>query len=156
MGLDPNEEARYVEKIVALHMRPLMLIQPTQEWPPTQKAIAHLTRDLGPVAPEVFALCLADIRASRPTPEEAAGDLERLKELIGLWKRQKDGELKESSSPPPLITGKDLQALGIPAGKVYSQILKEVKELEIQGVIKNRGMALEWLENHLAEMKRVI
>ncbi len=46
-------------------------------------------------------------------------------------------------SPPRLITGEDLLALGLPAGPGYRQILRAVEDAQLDGRITTREQALE-------------
>lgn len=66
------------------------------------------------------------------------GDLSIYEFLI-----QKQSELSQSEiEPPRLITGWDLQAMGIPAGKELGRILAEIREAQLEGKIKDRSQAL--------------
>src|SRR5438045_3335355 len=61
--------------------------------------------------------------------------------------RQKLAELKsEEIHPPPLLTGKDLIALGFTPGPVFHEILERVKEAQLEGELHSRQEALEWVE----------
>lgn len=51
--------------------------------------------------------------------------------------------------PPPFITGKDLLALGLIPGPVFSKILNETFILQCSGKIKNRKNALKHVEKML-------
>lgn len=50
----------------------------------------------------------------------------------------------------PWVRGKDLQALGIPAGFRYSFILLEALNGQLDGKLKNRQEALEWVKKTFA------
>lgn len=51
--------------------------------------------------------------------------------------------------PPPLLNGRDLMALGWPAGKELGAVLTSVQNAQLEGVITTREEALEWLQaNH--------
>ncbi len=48
----------------------------------------------------------------------------------------------ELLDPPPLLNGHDLQALGVPAGPQFAQILREVRDRQLMGLIGTRDQAL--------------
>ncbi len=52
--------------------------------------------------------------------------------------------------PPPLITGKDLIALGLKPGPRFKEILDAVEVRQLEGTLKDREAALAWLKSDLA------
>jgi poly(A) polymerase len=40
--------------------------------------------------------------------------------------------------PPPLLTGDDLIALGIPRGPVYARLLRAVRAAQLDGAVSDR------------------
>jgi poly(A) polymerase len=61
--------------------------------------------------------------------------------------RQKMAELKhEEIHPPPLVTGADLIALGLEPGPVFHVILDRVKEAQLEGELRDRQAALDWVK----------
>ena len=60
--------------------------------------------------------------------------------------RDKLNELdQEALSPPRLITGRDLIALGLEPGPLFSKILKQVEDLQLEGILTAREEALSWV-----------
>jgi poly(A) polymerase len=57
----------------------------------------------------------------------------------------------EVLNPPPLITGDDLLALGVPQGPVYKRLLDAVREAQLNGEIKAKDEALELVRRLLRE-----
>jgi poly(A) polymerase len=56
------------------------------------------------------------------------------------------------SSPalrPPLLTGRDLLALGAPAGPQIGSLLSQARELQLQGDLGSREEALAWARRQL-------
>ena len=51
-------------------------------------------------------------------------------------------ETPESLSPPPLITGDDLIALGLKPGPAFGKILKELEDMQLEGTLRTREEAL--------------
>ncbi|HEY1268469.1 MAG TPA: CCA tRNA nucleotidyltransferase [Candidatus Binatia bacterium] len=61
--------------------------------------------------------------------------------------RQRMAELKhEEIHPPPLVTGKDLIALGLEPGPMFHEILDRIKEAQLEGELRDRQAALEWVK----------
>ncbi len=56
---------------------------------------------------------------------------------------------REQISPPPLLTGHDLIAAGLTPGPIFSQILGELEDLQLEGQVVSREAALEWLKGRL-------
>jgi len=56
-------------------------------------------------------------------------------------------------NPPPLLTGDDLIARGVPRGKIYARMLREVRDAQLDGVVKNRDEALALVDRSLAEVR---
>lgn len=60
--------------------------------------------------------------------------------------REKLSELdREALAPPPLINGHDLIALGMKPGPLFSEILKQAEDLQLEGVLTARDDALSWV-----------
>jgi len=49
----------------------------------------------------------------------------------------------EALNPPPLITGDDLKAAGIPAGKIYRDLLTDARDAQLEGEIRTPEQALQ-------------
>jgi len=58
----------------------------------------------------------------------------------------------EEIMPKPFITGNDLIALGLKPGPKLGAILKVVSDLQLDGIITSREMALDAVEEHLEEV----
>ena len=56
-------------------------------------------------------------------------------------------------NPPPFVTGNDLKGRHLEPGPVYKKILDEVREAQLDGIIKTRAQGLAMLE-HLCEQAR--
>lgn len=60
--------------------------------------------------------------------------------------KQKLAELKqEEIHPEPLLKGRDLNAMGFSPGPIFSTILKEIEEAQLNGEIGTREQAMEWV-----------
>ncbi len=58
------------------------------------------------------------------------------------WCREKLALPPHELDPPPLISGNDLRALGIPPGKLYSTFLRRVREAQLDGQLTTPQQAL--------------
>ena len=59
---------------------------------------------------------------------------------------------EEEIRPRPLINGHDLIALGLKPGSIFSEILKEVEDHQLDGRLADRRSALDWVRtNYLAQ-----
>lgn len=61
--------------------------------------------------------------------------------------------------PPRLVDGRDIMAMGIPAGPEVGRLLGEIETLQLEGVLCDREAALEWLRemaraSHLGDRER--
>lgn len=56
----------------------------------------------------------------------------------------------EPIKPPPLLRGRDLLELGYPRGPLFSEILAAVEERQLEGELRTREAALEWVRRTYA------
>lgn len=66
------------------------------------------------------------------------------------WWREKLSQPRELWDPPPLVSGDDLQALGIPPGPVYRKILGEIRRRQLDGELNTKEEALDFARRRLA------
>jgi poly(A) polymerase len=59
--------------------------------------------------------------------------------------RKKEEFASEPIIPPPLVRGEDLIALGLKPGPKFGEILEAVETRQLEGALKNREEALEWV-----------
>lgn len=97
-----------------------------------RKAVAKIGRDMMPL---LFLVQYSDILAQNPNT--FAEKLERVRQAVSLWQEVIDSmaalTLKELA-----ITGRDLMALGIPAGPSIGNILKNVLEYVLENPEQNK------------------
>jgi poly(A) polymerase len=74
------------------------------------------------------------------------GDLEHYHFLV----EQAEELKRQPTIRPPLLTGDDLLALGIPRGKRIGQLLAEVREKQLADELKTPEAARAWVKQHLA------
>jgi poly(A) polymerase len=86
---------------------------------------------------ELLALARCDSLASH-------GDLSVIEEVEAWCRKQREEEL----SPPPLITGDDLIALGYKPDERFRSMLQAVEEAQLDGLLRDKGDALTFVEKH--------
>ena len=84
---------------------------------------------------DLLALHRADALAS-------TGDISHVEYCEWYLRDQPAGEI----NPPPLITGRDLAGLGLPPGPRYAELLKLVREAQLDGIVNSKKEAIEWLQ----------
>ena len=102
---------------------------------------------------------LADVRAMRWSALQPLLLAEGAADLLALVKagspagaaaaaycRRLLTEPREELDPPPLVTGDDLQALGIPPGPEYGTLLPRIRAAQLDGEIRSRTEALAMVE----------
>jgi poly(A) polymerase len=90
---------------------------------------------------ELLALHRADALASG----RGTDHVEHCEQLLREWSAS--GEL----SPPPLLTGNDLLAMGVEQGPIYKRLLDAVREAQLDGSLTTPTQARELVERLLAE-----
>ena len=60
--------------------------------------------------------------------------------------RRREEFASEPLIPPPLITGRDLIALGLKPGPRFKEILEAVQSRQLEGKLRTPEEALEWAE----------
>lgn len=60
--------------------------------------------------------------------------------------KQREEFANEPIIPPPLVRGDDLIAMGLKPGPKFGEILDEVETRQLEGALRNREEALEWVK----------
>ena len=98
---------------------------------------------------------------ARPTFEEelelhrvdcasSHGMLDNYEFLVG----KREEFANEPIIPPPLVRGEDLIALGLKPGPKFSEILEAVETRQLEGALKTREEALDWVKREYSLGKR--
>lgn len=139
----PLDAAKYVEKLVRLHMRPMALVDEGV----TDSAVRRVLFEAGEEIDDLLTLCRADITSKNPRliqKYQANYDLvaEKMQEV-----EAKD-KMRAFQSP---VRGEEIMALcGLPPSKTVGLIKDAIEEAIIVGVIPND---YEAAKKHLLEIK---
>ncbi|HEV2804065.1 MAG TPA: CCA tRNA nucleotidyltransferase [Chthoniobacterales bacterium] len=67
--------------------------------------------------------------------------------------RKKEELASEPIIPPPLVRGEDLIALGLKPGPKFGEILEAVETRQLEGALKNREEALDWVRKEYGQLR---
>jgi hypothetical protein len=134
-----NELKKYLQKLTALHLRPIALAQEGV----TDTAVRRLMVAAGADTADLMLLCRADITSKNPVlVKRYMGNFERVEKLMeNVIERDK---FRAFQSP---VRGKEIMdECGISEGKMVGIIKKEIEEAILDGKINNtHAAALQYL-----------
>lgn len=135
-------EAGVAAHLVREHMRPFFLMGAQRQGRLSKRAVRRLLLAAGDHLPGLMTLALADTMAGLG-PERPPEAEDQLRELYAMVAELRDRELAEALAAPPLINGHDLlMDLDLDPGPIVGEILKRVREAQLDGKIRSKEQAL--------------